>query len=83
MIHNMKKKKQKLTNKILEINEREALWIIFSFIISILLFSGFKETLKDLTTVVLFNVSIAFGFGFAFDRTLELATRFKSIYTGE
>jgi hypothetical protein len=72
-----------MKNELLVISEREALWIIFSFIISILVFNGFKETLSDLTTSILFNISLAFGFGFAFDRTLELATRFKSLSSGE
>jgi hypothetical protein len=59
---------------------KDLLWIIFSFLIAVLLFSTFKQNVI-LSTSLLINISLAFGFGFTFDRTLEMATRFKPIYT--
>ena len=61
---------------------RDILWIVFSFIVAVLVFASFKQNVA-LIDSVLINISIAFAFGFTFDRTLEMATRFKSIYTGE
>jgi hypothetical protein len=65
-----------------ELHWKELLWIIFSFIIAVLVFSSFKTSVT-LSNFVLVNVSLAFAFGFTFDRTLEMATRFKSIYTSD
>lgn len=69
-------------NILQDLHWKELLWIVFSFIISILVFAGFKQNVA-LVNSVLINISIAFGFGFAFDRTLQMATRFKSIYTSD
>jgi hypothetical protein len=56
------------------------IWIAFSFIIAILIFSGFSTQVKPtLTTSILANISLAFGFGFGFDKVLEVATRFQSL----
>jgi hypothetical protein len=61
---------------------KELLWIVFSFIVAILVFSSFKQSVT-LSTIVLINISLAFAFGFTFDRTLELATRFKDLSTSD
>jgi hypothetical protein len=61
---------------------KDLLWIIFSFFIAVLLFSTFKQNVI-LSSSLLINISLAFGFGFTFDRTLEMATRFKPIFTSD
>jgi hypothetical protein len=48
-----------------------ALWLIFSAVITLLVFGGFQDQLKYLTTNILVNLSIAFAFGFGFDKVLE------------
>lgn len=48
-----------------------ALWLIFSTVITLLVFGGFQDQLKYLTTNILVNLSIAFAFGFGFDKVLE------------
>ena len=58
------------------IKTRDALWIIFSFIIALILFSSFRQSVT-LTTTILFNISLAFAFGFGFDKTLEVTPRFS------
>jgi hypothetical protein len=54
------------------------IWIIFSFIIAILVFSSFGTKLQ-LTSNIVANISLAFGFGFGFDKVLEVAKRFQNI----
>ena len=58
------------------IKPRDGLWIIFSFIIALILFSSFRQSVT-LTTTILFNISLAFAFGFGFDKTLEVTPRFS------
>jgi hypothetical protein len=73
--------KNMLRDKIVQdLDWKEGLWITFSFIVTLLVFSSFKQSVT-LSTSALVNLSLAFGFGFTFDRTLELATRFKPIST--
>ena len=40
---------------------KDYLWIVFSFIIGILIFSSFKNQI-DLTSDIIINISLAFGF---------------------
>jgi hypothetical protein len=65
-----------------EIRQEDSLWIIFSFIIAVLIFSTFKsQTQTQLTSSTIANISIAFGFGFGFDKVLEVAQRFQKLVT--
>jgi hypothetical protein len=73
--------KNSLRDRIVQdLDWKEGLWITFSFIVTLLVFSSFKQSVT-LSTSALVNLSLAFGFGFTFDRTLELATRFKPVFT--
>jgi hypothetical protein len=49
----------------------ELVWIPFSAIITLLVFASFKDQV-NLTGDILTNLSLAFGFGFAFDKVLEV-----------
>jgi hypothetical protein len=51
------------------------LWIGFSAIIALLIFSSFEENV-NLTNFIITNVSVAFGFGFGFDKILEAGQQF-------
>jgi hypothetical protein len=66
------------TQKLIELGITDYVWIIFSFIIAVLIFSSFN-TQVQLTTTVVANISLAFGFGFGFDKVLEVAKRFQNI----
>jgi hypothetical protein len=70
----------KMKMALYNLDSRESLWIIFSFILSILVFASFKETIETFTDLIIINITIAFAFGFSFDRTIELATRFKPLF---
>ncbi len=70
-----RRNKEEFENNIQTIGWQDALGILFSFIIALVLFSSFKQA-NTLTTTILFNISIAFAFGFGFDKTLEVAPRF-------
>ena len=48
----------------------ELIWIPFSAIITLLIFSSFIDQV-DLTNDVILNLALAFGFGFGFDKILE------------
>jgi hypothetical protein len=48
----------------------ELLWIPFSAVITLLIFSSFREQVK-LTQDVIANTALAFGFGFGFDKVFE------------
>jgi hypothetical protein len=54
------------------------IWITFSFIIAVLIFSSFSDQV-NLTTSVLANISLAFAFGFGFDKVLEVAKGFQTL----
>jgi hypothetical protein len=54
---------------------KDYLWIVFSFIIGILIFSSFKNQI-DLTSDIIINISLAFGFGFGFEKVLEVGEDF-------
>jgi hypothetical protein len=45
-------------------------WVPFSAIITLLIFSGFKDKVT-LTTDLIINFALAFGFGFGFDKVFE------------
>jgi hypothetical protein len=61
-----------------KLNLEESMWIIFSIIIAVIGFSAFNETIKQFTANVLGNIAVAFGFGFASEKILELARGFSS-----
>ena len=63
-----------------ELHNIDYIWILFSFIIALLIFSSFKQQVS-LTTHIIANISVAFAFGFGFDKVLEVAERFKSLTT--
>jgi hypothetical protein len=69
---------QAIKDKPIVLNINDYVWITFSFIIAILIFSSFS-TQVDLTTNIVINISLAFGFGFGFDKVLEVAKRFQNI----
>lgn len=54
---------------------KDYIWIVFSFIIGILIFSSFKNQI-DLTSDIIINISLAFGFGFGFEKVLEVGEDF-------
>jgi hypothetical protein len=45
---------------------------------AVLIFASFRSQV-DLTTNIIINISLAFGFGFSFDKVLEVAERFQKI----
>ena len=59
----------------LDLNRTEALWLIYSFIIAILAFAGFKDQ-DILGESIFFNIMAAFAFGFGSQKVLELARQF-------
>ncbi len=69
-------------NIVQDLHWKELLWIVFSFIVAILVFAGFKQNVTPISSILI-NISLAFAFGFTFDRTLEMATRFKSVFTSD
>jgi hypothetical protein len=51
----------------------ELIWVPFSAVITLLIFSSFMEQLFDKLTVnILMNLALAFAFGFGFDKVLEV-----------
>jgi hypothetical protein len=70
--------KNKIQSQQIVLDINDYIWITFSFIIAILIFSSFNEQI-ELTTNIVFNISLAFGFGFGFDKVLEVAKRFQNI----
>ena len=51
---------------------RELIWIPFSVVISLLIFTAFRQQVT-LTTDIATNFALAFGFGYAFDKALSSA----------
>jgi len=76
----IKQKEDDPNNKLTstELHNIDYVWILFSFIIALLIFSSFKQQVS-LTTHIIANISAAFAFGFGFDKVLEVAERFKSL----
>jgi hypothetical protein len=63
---------------LIKISPSDGLWILFSFVISVLIFGAFNE--QDLLgPSVLVNIVLAFGFGFGFEKVLEVAARFSDL----
>lgn len=58
-----------------EMRRSDAIWIALSFIIALAIFSGFNDV--KITNYIIFNIGLAFGFGFGSDRILSLAKRFN------
>jgi hypothetical protein len=62
------------------LNNNDYVWITFSFIIAILIFTSFTTQVQvHLTPSIIANISLAFAFGFGFDKVLEVAKRFQTI----
>ena len=57
----------------LSISLADGAWIAFTFVIVVIGFASFKEQLSNFTNVLIFNVSLAFGFGFASQKILQVA----------
>jgi hypothetical protein len=52
------------------LDKREYLWVPFSAIVTLLIFTSFTQQIK-LTSDILLNFALAFGFGFGFDKVFE------------
>jgi hypothetical protein len=52
------------------LDNREYLWIPFSAIVTLLIFTSFHQQIK-LSSDILLNFALAFGFGFGFDKVFE------------
>ena len=62
--------KDTLNTASINLGVEELIWIPFSAIITLLIFSSFVDQVK-LSADVLMNLSLAFGFGFGFDKVFE------------
>jgi hypothetical protein len=60
---------------------KDYLWIGISAIIALIIFSSFQQQVH-LTGNILYNVSLAFAFGFGFDRILDTTSNLVSKKTG-
>jgi hypothetical protein len=60
----------------IEFQTRDYLWIAFSGIIALLIFSEFQKNVQ-LTSNIITNISLAFGFGFGFDRVLDIGQKLQ------
>jgi hypothetical protein len=54
------------------------IWIIVSGVITLLIFSSFQEQV-ELTSFLLTNISLAFTFGFGFDKILETGSKIADL----
>jgi hypothetical protein len=52
------------------LDKREYLWIPFSAIVTLLIFTSFHQQIK-LSSDILLNFALAFVFGFGFDKVFE------------
>jgi hypothetical protein len=60
-------------NSNIKFNALELVWVPFSAIITLLIFSSFMDQLYNKLTVnILTNLALAFAFGFGFDKVLEV-----------
>jgi hypothetical protein len=64
--------------KMVELKPNDSLWLLFSFIISVLIFAAFNQQVH-LGPSIMVNIVLAFGFGFGFEKVLEVATRFNDL----
>jgi hypothetical protein len=62
--------KDTLNTASINLRVEELIWIPFSAIITLLIFSSFVDQVK-LSADVIMNLSLAFGFGFGFDKVFE------------
>ena len=62
-------------NEPLNIDRREAVWLVYTFVIAVLAFASFKDEILGLDSIM-FGVITAFVFGFGSDKVLELARAF-------
>jgi hypothetical protein len=62
----------------ISLSTNDIVWIAFSFVIALLIFSGFSGQVH-LTTNILTNIALAFAFGFGFDKVLEVAKKFDDV----
>ena len=60
----------------LRIEQADSLWIVFSFVISVIIFAGFNKEVT-LGSNIIINIVIAFGFGF--EEVLEVAQDFREL----
>jgi hypothetical protein len=54
------------------------IWIIVSGVITLLIFSSFQQQV-ELTSLLLTNISLAFTFGFGFDKILETGSKISDL----
>jgi hypothetical protein len=66
------------TKDLLEIQPMDSLWLLFSFVISVLIFAAFNQQVH-LGPSIMVNVVLAFGFGFGFQKVLEVASNFSDL----
>ncbi|HSA73536.1 MAG TPA: hypothetical protein VLD84_06230 [Nitrososphaeraceae archaeon] len=60
-------------NSNIKFNALELVWVPFSAIITLLIFSSFMDQLYNKLTInILTNLALAFAFGFGFDKVLEV-----------
>lgn len=57
-----------------QFDKNDGVWVIVSGIITLLIFSSFQEQVQ-LTSLLITNISLAFTFGFGFDKILETGSR--------
>jgi hypothetical protein len=66
------------SNKTIRFNKDDGIWILVSGVITLLIFSSFQEQV-ELTTFLLTNISLAFTFGFGFDKILETGSKITGV----
>ena len=71
-----------MENEALDINRTEAVWLVYTFIIAILAFAGFKDQ-DILGNSIFFNIMAGFVFGFGSQKVLELARQFPRTQNGD
>ena len=56
-----------------KLNQDDLIWLFASGIITLLIFSSFQDQV-ELQSSLITNISLAFTFGFGFDKLIETAT---------
>ena len=74
----LNKMKEQKRLRDLRLGARDAVWIGIQLHNSIAIFQSFSSQVV-LTFSILINITLAFAFGFAFDKTLEVAQRFQDL----
>jgi hypothetical protein len=62
--------KDTLNTASIKLGVEELIWIPFSAIITLLIFSSFVDQVR-LSADIIVNLSLTFGFGFGFDKVFE------------